>query len=139
MKPKPLWKIEKIVLPQHADHAGVMWHGTYLNWLEEGRLKAISDVGLNYCEITKKGFDLPLVNTSIKYTAPLYLGEKITIESVFTISKSPRIKVNSKFLNSEKKVLTIAEVDLVLIKNINFSIVKKRPNFISKAFFKLQG
>ena len=139
MQTKKVWKINKIVLPQHVDHAGVMWHGSYLNWLEEGRLKAISDVGLNYCEITKKGFDLPLVNTSIKYTAPLYLGEKITIESVFTISKSPRIKVNSKFLNSEKKVLTIAEVDLVLIKNINFSIVKKRPNFISKAFFKLQG
>ena len=139
MQTKKVWKINKIVLPQHVDHAGVMWHGSYLNWLEEGRLKAISDVGLNYCEITKKGFDLPLVNTSIKYTAPLYLGEEITIESVFSISKSPRIKVNSKFLSAKKKVLTIAEVDLVLIKNINFSIVKKRPNFISKAFFKLQG
>ena len=32
MNSKPVWKIEKIVLPQHADHAGVMWHGTYFNW-----------------------------------------------------------------------------------------------------------
>ena len=31
MYSKPVWKIEKIVLPQHADHAGVMWHGTYFN------------------------------------------------------------------------------------------------------------
>ena len=139
MLTKKVWKINKIVLPQHADHAGVMWHGTYFNWLEESRLKAISDVGLNYCEITKKGFDLPLVSSSIKYMSPLYLGEEITIESEFHISKSPRIKVSSKFLNTDKKVLTIAEVDLVLIKNINFSIVKKRPNFISNAFFKLQG
>ena len=29
MNSKPVWKIEKIVLPQHADHAGVMWHGIY--------------------------------------------------------------------------------------------------------------
>ena len=34
MNSKPVWKIEKIVLPQHADHAGVMWHGKYFNWLE---------------------------------------------------------------------------------------------------------
>ena len=34
---KKIWKIEKLVLPQHSDHAGVMWHGTYFDWLEEGR------------------------------------------------------------------------------------------------------
>ena len=32
MNSKPVWKIEKIVLPQDADHAGVMWHGKYFNW-----------------------------------------------------------------------------------------------------------
>ena len=139
MKSKIVWKINKIVLPQHSDHAGVMWHGTYFNWLEESRLKALSDVGLNYFDITRKGFDLPLIHASIKYISPLYHGDKITIESVFNISKSPRIKVNSKFVNEDKKVLTNAEVDLVLINNSNFSIVRKRPDFLSKAFFKLEG
>ena len=32
MNLKPVWTIEKIVLPQHVDHAGVMWHGKYFNW-----------------------------------------------------------------------------------------------------------
>ena len=40
MNSKPVWKIEKIVLPQDADHAGVMWHGKYFNWLEESRINA---------------------------------------------------------------------------------------------------
>ena len=35
MNSKPVWKIEKIVLPQDADHAGVMWHGKYFNWLRK--------------------------------------------------------------------------------------------------------
>ena len=46
MNSKPVWKIEKIVLPQHADHAGVMWHGKYFNWLEESRINALSEVGI---------------------------------------------------------------------------------------------
>ena len=139
MNSKPVWKIEKIVLPQHADHASVMWHGTYFNWLEESRINALLEVGISYFELIKKGFDLPLINTSIKYKSPLLLGEKITIESEFNIKKSPKINVISKFLNKRKEILTIAEVNLVLINKRNFSIIRKRPDFLSEAFIKLNG
>ena len=71
MNSKPVWKIEKIVLPQHADHVGVMWHGKYFNWLEESRINALSEVGISYFELTKNGLDLPLINTSIKYKSCL--------------------------------------------------------------------
>jgi len=139
MNSKPVWKIEKIVLPQHADHAGVMWHGTYFNWLEESRINALLEVGISYFELTTKGFDLPLINTSIKYKSPLLLGEKITIESEFNVENSPRINVISKFINNKKEILTIAEVNLVLINKLNFSIIRKRPDFLSKAFSELNG
>ena len=138
MNTKKVWKINKIVLPQHSDHAGVMWHGTYFNWLEEGRINALSKAGINYFDLTNKGFELPLISASIKYILPLCLGDNITIESIFNIGKSPKIKINSKFINESKKVMTIAEVDLVLVDKNNFSIVRKRPEFISKAFLKLK-
>ena len=136
---KKIWKIKKLVLPQHSDHAGVMWHGTYFNWLEEGRINALLKAGINYVDLIKKGYELPLIYTSIKYISPLFLGDNITIETIFTISKSPKIKINSKFMNNNKKVLTIAEVNLVLINKNSFSIIRKRPGFISKAFLKLNG
>ena len=136
---KPVWKIEKIVLPQHADHAGVMWHGSYFNWLEESRINALLQVGVSYFELTKKGLDLPLINTSIKYKSPLFLGEKITIESEFNIGNSPKVNIISKFLNKKEQILTIAEVNLVLINKINFNIIRKRPDFLAEAFIKLNG
>ena len=139
MNNKTVWRINKIVLPQDSDHAGVMWHGTYFNWLEEARVIALSKTGINYIDLVKKGFELPLIDASIKYISPLYLGDDITIESVFKISKSPKIKIHSKFINKSKKVLTIAEVSLALINKNNFSIIRKRPDFISKAFLKLNG
>ena len=136
---KKVWKINKLVLPQHSDHAGVMWHGTYFNWLEEARVNALSKAGINYVDLTKNGFELPLIDTSIKYIAPLFLGDKIIIETLFKISKSPKIKIHSKFINKSKKVLTVAEVNLVLINKDSFSIVRKRPEFISQAFSNLNG
>ena len=139
MKRKLVWKINKEVLPQHSDHAGVMWHGTYFNWLEEGRINALSKVGINYFELTKNGFELPLIAASIKYICPLYLGDIILIESFFNIGKSPKIKIYSKFINESKKIMTIAEVNLVLVDKNKFSIIRTRPDFISKAFLKLNG
>ena len=136
---KKIWKIEKLVLPQHSDHAGVMWHGTYFDWLEEGRINALSKAGINYVDLTKNGFELPLIDTSIKYISPLFLGDTITIETIFKISKSPKINIHSKFINKSNTVLTIAEVNLVLINKKSFSIIRKRPDFISKAFLKLNG
>ena len=70
---------------------------------------------------------------------PLFLGDKITVESVFSINKSPKINVSSKFLNKKNDLLTIAEVNLVLINKVNFSIIRKRPDFLSKALNKLNG
>ena len=136
---KKIWKIEKLVLPQHSDHAGVMWHGAYFDWLEEGRINALSKAGINYVDLTKNGFELPLIDTSIKYISPLFLGDTITIETIFKISKSPKINIHSKFIDKRKTVLTIAEVNLVLINKKSFSIIRKRPDFISKAFLKLNG
>ena len=137
MNKKKVWKINKTVLPQHSDHAGVMWHGRYFNWLEEGRINALSKSGINYFDLTKKGFELPLISSSIKYILPLCIGDEIIIESLFNIGKSPKIKINSKFINESKKVTTLAEVNLVLVDKNNFSIIRKRPDFLSKAFLKL--
>ena len=137
MNTKKVWKINKTVLPQHSDHAGVLWHGTYFNWLEEGRINALSKAGINYIDLTNMGFEMPLINASIKYILPLCLGDNITIESLFNIGKSPRIKIYSKFINARKNVMTTAEVDLVLVDKNNFSIIRKRPDFISKVFLNL--
>ena len=55
------WQTTKQVLPQHTDHAGVMWHGTYVNWLEEARLDALTAVGLPYSAISAAQVELPVV------------------------------------------------------------------------------
>ena len=61
------WVLKKIVLPQHTDHAGVMWHGSYLNWLEEARVDALAKVGLSYSNLSQNGYEMPVVELNIKY------------------------------------------------------------------------
>tara|TARA_Y100001978_G_scaffold74558_1_gene66847 strand:- start:2737 stop:3186 length:450 start_codon:yes stop_codon:yes gene_type:complete len=134
-----LWGFQKYVLPQHTDHAGIMWHGTYFNWLEESRVNALSDAGIKYTELINKGYQLPVIEAGIKYKAPIHLGQKIIIKSAFEITKSPKIKIKSYFINNLNKSLSIANVTIVLIRNDTFKIEKKRPDFLFNIFKNLSN
>ena len=124
------WELKKKVLPQHTDHAGVVWHGTYLNWLEESRIDSIGKAGIKYTELLKRGFEMPVYKIEIKYQMPIMIGEEILIKSSFITNKGPRIKVNSSFINLNKKTNAEAAVDIVLIHKENFKIVRKIPDFL---------
>jgi len=131
------WELRKKVLPQHTDHAGVMWHGTYINWLEESRIDSICKAGIKYIELLKKGFEMPVYKVEIKYLVPILIGEEIIIKSLFIKNKGPRIKVNSKFSNINNKIYADASVEIVLINKETFKVVRKRPDFIETCLDKL--
>ena len=133
------WIIRKEVMPQHTDHAGVLWHGYYLNWLEEARIDALFKVGIKYIDLIKDGYEMPVVSIEIKYKSPIMHGEEILIESEFEINESPRIKINSNFIGRNNIITTSSSIDLVLINKENFSIVRKKPKFFLEALNKLKN
>ena len=139
MSRRNYWIIRKETLPQHTDHAGVLWHGYYLNWLEEARIDALSKVGIKYIDLIKDGYEMPVVSIEIKYKSPILHGEEILIESEFVINESPRIKINSNFIGRNNIITTSSSIDLVLINKENFSIVRKKPKFFLEALNKLKN
>ena len=139
MSRRNYWIIRKETMPQHTDHAGVLWHGYYLNWLEEARIDALSKVGIKYIDLIKDGYEMPVVSIDIKYKSPILHGEEILIESEFVINESPRIKINSNFIRRNNIIATSSSIDLVLINKENFSIVRKKPKFFLEALNKLKN
>ena len=139
MNSKNYWVIRKETLPQHTDHAGVLWHGYYFNWLEEARIDALSKVGLKYVDLIKEGYEMPVVSMEIKYKSPILHGEVIFIESRFLINEGPRINIKSNFIGTNSTIKTSSSIDLVLINKENFSIVRKKPKFLLEALNNLQN
>ena len=124
------WELKKKVLPQHTDHAGVVWHGTYLNWLEESRIDSIGKAGIRYIELLNRGFEMPVYKIEIKYLMPIMIGDEIIVKSSFIINQGPRMKVNSKFTNLRNKIRAEASIDIVLINKKTFKVVRKKPLFL---------
>jgi len=36
------------VSPHHTDYGGIVWHGTYISWMEEARVERLRLAGLEY-------------------------------------------------------------------------------------------
>jgi acyl-CoA thioester hydrolase len=108
------WTLRRRVLPQHTDHAGVMWHGAYLAWLEEARVEALAEVGLAYGELSARGLELPVVGLSIQYLQPLRHGDLVDVASEVLPRRGLKLTWSSRFLSGQE-LAAEARVDLVLV------------------------
>jgi acyl-CoA thioester hydrolase len=113
--PDQAWRLQRQVLPQHTDHAGVMWHGAYLAWLEEARVEALAAAGLAYSELSRRGLELPVVHLSIAYQAPLLHGDRVEVRSLVMPRRGLRLPWQSWFIGPGSRVAAQALVELVLV------------------------
>ena len=134
------WKLTKTVLPQHTDHAGVMWHGSYLNFLEEGRIDALNKVGISYSELSQQGFEIPVISIKIKYKISFFHGEEILLMSQFKLENKIRLNCKTLFLKLNGDIGAEAEIGLVVVRKRNESIklVRELPVRIKNILLLLQ-
>jgi acyl-CoA thioester hydrolase len=70
------------VQPHHTDYAGIVWHGTYIQWMEEARVTYLKSLGLTFADWVKAGVDLPVVDLSLKYRQSLGLGDEAVVKAL---------------------------------------------------------
>lgn len=64
-----------------TDAYGVVWHGSYLRWLEMGRVMLCDSAGIKLSELEKDDIVLPVAELNIKYKNSAKLDDKISVET----------------------------------------------------------
>ena len=85
-------KIEIKVRFNESDPLGIVWHGHYLRYFEDGREAFGEKHGLRYLDIYKLGFVVPIVNANCNYKKALKYGDTAIVETIFT--DNPAAKIN---------------------------------------------
>ncbi len=79
------------VFPHHTDYAGVVWHGSYVNWMEEARVEYLRAAGVNFENLVAAGIDLPVVDLSMRYHLAAKMGMDLVILVRLASSSKPRL------------------------------------------------
>lgn len=128
------------VYPHHTDYAGVVWHGTYIQWLEEARIEYLRTLGLDYSELVDLGCELPVVDLSLRYHSFLRLGDEAILRTQMNDISGVRMHWTYQLqsLNREIKYLTAA-VTLVAVDREKGKIMRSLPPTVKDILVKLQN
>jgi acyl-CoA thioester hydrolase len=74
-----------------TDMMGVVYHGSYLPWLEIGRTTLLKEMGLPYRDIEAQGFHLPVLEVRVKYLRPARYDDTVTI--ITTLRERPLLRI----------------------------------------------
>src|SRR5690606_17666498 len=66
-----------------TDPLGIVWHGYYIAYFEDGREAFGRHFGISYLEIKNQGYTTPIVKSVCEHKLPLRYGEVATIETTF--------------------------------------------------------
>ena len=88
-----------------TDPLGIVWHGNYISYFEEGREAFGRKHGLSYLDVKNNGFVTPIVESHSKHKLPLKYGDIATIETTFEDVPSAKMIFTYKIFNIENELV----------------------------------
>ena len=124
--------------PHHTDYAGIVWHGSYVAWMEEARVEYLRSVGVEFADLVAMGCDLPVVELSLRYHRPVRLGASAIVKT--RLSESTGVRLDWEYriesLNGEELFIT-GKVTLVGIDREKGKIMRQLPPSVKDALVKV--
>jgi acyl-CoA thioester hydrolase len=127
-----------IVHPHHTDYAGIVWHGTYLTWMEEARVECLRSIGIDFAELVALGCDLPVVDLSIRYRHALRMGETAIVKTRTIDMTGVRIVWEYEIQSPDAAIIYLTSVvTLVAVDLEKGKIMRQLPESVKDALAKI--
>ena len=99
-----------------TDQMGVVYHGNYLVYAEEGRTLMMESLGCSYAELERSGFGLVVRKASLRFRAPARYGETLRVRTRIERVGGASIEfVYSVTRDGESTVLCEASTELACV------------------------
>ena len=82
-----------------TDAMGVVWHGNYLRFFEDGREKFGEKFGLEYLDMYHDGYFTPIVKSEINHKTPIYYGDNVKIIITHIPQRAAKLVFEYKIVN----------------------------------------
>lgn len=105
--PAPLrTRVTRVVRFEEVDPLGIVWHGRYPSYLEDGRVALGERYGIGYMDFYRQGVLTPIKKMHLDYHRPLRFGEPFSIEGILHWSEAARLNFEFILRNEAGEVTT---------------------------------
>lgn len=100
-----------------TDPLGIVWHGHYIVYFEDGREAFGRQHGISYLDVQKNGFVTPIVKSTCEHFLPLKYGETFRIETTYVNTVTAKMVFRYELFNEENKLVCSGETVQVFLDN----------------------
>ena len=136
-EPEGLFNYPVHVYPHHTDYSGVVWHGTYLTWMEAARVECLRSVDISFEALISAGVDLPVAEMSVRYHRSARMGDDVLVMTKLIPDK---VRLNWEYqIRTETDLCVTAVVTLVAVDFEKRKLLRSLPSSLEGAIAKLTG
>lgn len=96
---------EEKIYTYHIDIVGHVNNIIYIQWMENGRMKLLEEMGIPITDLTKKEGIVPiLTDTSIKYKKPFFIHNSVKIETWISTLNNASAIMEFRFFNEKDEL-----------------------------------
>ncbi len=113
-----------------VDSMGIVWHGNYVKYIEEGRESFGRRYDISYLDIYANNVMAPVVNMNIDFKKQVQYGDILIIETEFVNKVAAKFVFNYKiFRKSDNELVATAQSTQVFI-DMNKEMILYPPDFV---------
>jgi len=128
--PSPLTaKTVRKVRFEEVDPLGIVWHGRYASYLEDGRVAFGDKYDLSYITMRREKFLAPIVQMHVDYHTPLRYDDEFSITARLVWSDAVRMNFEYIIENAQGLV-TATGYTVQLLTDVDQNILLARPEFV---------
>ncbi len=124
-------RTEVLVRFNEADPLGIVWHGHYIRYFEDGREAFGNTHGLGYLDVYKQGFVIPIVSVHCEFKRSLRYGDRVIVETKYIPCEAAKMKFTYRLFNAktDELVATGSSVQVFLDKKDSILQLSNPPFF----------
>lgn len=111
-----------------TDALGIVWHGYYITYFEDGREAFGRKHGISYLEIAKSGYTTPIVKSICEHKLSLRYGDVIRVETSIVNTPAAKIIFRFKIYNASNEIVCTGETIQVFL-NKEGNLMLTNPPF----------
>ena len=98
-----------------TDPLGIVWHGNYIQYFEDGREAFGRHHGISYLDQKDHNFSTPIVKSSSEHKLPLRYGDVATVKTIYIDSRAAKMVFRYEIFNPEGQLVCTGETIQVFV------------------------
>jgi len=112
-----------------VDSMGVVWHGNYIKYFEDGREEFGDKFGINYLDFRNRGILIPVVKIVCDYKRPLIYGDVAVVETRFVNCEAAKIQYEYTLAHHKTHEIIATGSSTQVFLNLNRELLLDFPPF----------